>query len=196
MAQRLFDCERIGLTHWAGLLSLEDCQRLIAIGKEHLQMATVIDEQSGATNPHPERLSQMAWPEKGRYPLLQRIATGIAQFTGIPESHQEPLQILQYGVGGEYRPHFDAFAEGNPTLQQGGNRQLTMILYLNQGMEGGETVFPELGIRVYPLAGSGVLFRNLNSQGQREPLSLHAGNPITRGEKWIATIWIRQREYS
>ncbi len=195
MAKRILHCDRIGLSYWAGLLTAEDCQALIAIGKEHLQPATVIDEQSGSTSTHSERLSQMSWPEKARYPLLQKVAAGIAQFTGIPESHQEPLQILRYGVGGEYRPHFDGFAEGNPTLQQGGNRQLTLILYLNQGMEGGETTFPELGISIFPLAGAGVLFRNLNPQGLREPLSLHAGRPVTRGEKWIATQWIRQGVY-
>jgi prolyl 4-hydroxylase len=195
MAQKLFSCDRIGLTHWAGLLTESDCERLMQIGREHMQSATVTDEKSGEEVSHPNRVSQMAWPKREAYPILQRIAAGVARLTGTPQACQEPLQILRYLPGGEYKPHFDAFHADSPTLRCGGNRQLTLILYLNAVQGGGETHFPELGITIYPLPGSGVLFGNLNAQGLREPLSLHAGNPVTQGEKWIATQWIRQREY-
>lgn len=187
--------EPIGLSHWAGLLTPEDVQTLIAIGKVLLHPATVTDEQSGATVPHAERISEMAWPKREDHPILQKLAEGVAQLTGVPAVFQEPLQILHYRPGDEYRPHFDAFAQDSPTLRQGGNRQLTLILYLNSVASGGETAFPELGIRIFPVPGSGVLFRNLNAQGQRHPQSLHAGLPVTQGEKWIATQWIRQGPY-
>lgn len=195
MAQKLSHCDRISLTHWAGLLTPQDCEQLIQIGREHLQSATVTNEKSGESVPDRNRASQMAWPKREQYPLLQRIAEGIAQLTGIPVACQEPLQILRYPPGGEYKPHFDGFNADSPTLRCGGNRQSTFILYLNAVQGGGETTFPELGITVFPLPGSGILFSNLNAEGLREPLSLHAGNPVTQGEKWIATQWIRQRDY-
>ncbi len=195
MAQRLLEVEAIGLEFWAGLLSPEYCQNLIAIGQEWLQPALVTDERSGAEISHPERISEMAWPKRDDYPLLQSLAEGIAQLTGVPVACQEPLQILHYRPGGEYRPHFDAFAADAPTLRQGGNRSLTLILYLNTVEAGGETAFPELGVRISPLLGGGVLFRNLDDGGNRHPRSLHAGLPVLRGGKWIATTWIRQEAY-
>lgn len=195
MTRTLLQLETLGVTLWADLLSASDCRQLIAIGQQYLQTAMVTDEQSSQNVPHPERISEMAWPKREDHPILQKLAEGIARLTGIPVPCQEPLQILHYRPGGEYRPHFDAFAEGSETLRQGGNRQATLILYLNAVEAGGETTFPELGLRVFPLPGGGVFFRNLNEAGQRHPLSLHAGAPVLRGEKWIATQWIRQGPY-
>ena len=195
MPQRLLQVDRIGLSAWAGLLTPENCQNLIAIGQSLLRPATVTDEQTGREVAHGERVSEMAWPKRDDYPILQSLAEGIAQLTGIPIDCQEPLQILHYRPGGEYKPHYDAFATDAPTLRQGGNRQMTLILYLNAVEEGGETAFPELGLQVSPIPGGGVFFRNLNEEGQRHPLSLHAGLPVRKGEKWIATQWIRQEAY-
>ncbi len=195
MAQLVMQEQRIGLQYWTDLLAPEACRELIAIGQGLLRPATVTDEHSGIETPHPERVSEMAWPRREEYPLLQRMAEGIAQLTGIPIAHQEPLQILHYRPGGEYKPHFDGFAADAPTLAQGGNRQLTLILYLNPVEAGGGTHFPELPLTVFPRAGAGVLFHNLNAEGLRHPLSLHAGLPVLRGEKWIATQWIRQGPY-
>jgi prolyl 4-hydroxylase len=195
MVQNIFTAAPIELGYWAGLLTEAECQELIAIGRQHLKEASVIDETNGAETADTRRRSDMAWPAKETYPLIRKIAQGIASFTGIPESHQEPLQVLRYLPGGEYRPHFDSFAAGAPTLQEGGNRQKTMIIYLNAVAEGGETSFPELGITVRPVPGCGILFNNLDASEQRLQLSLHAGNPVVQGEKWIATCWIRQRPY-
>jgi hypothetical protein len=72
---------------------------------------------------------------------------------------------------------------------------LLVAVYLNKVRGGGETSFPQLGITIHPVPGSGVLFGNLNAQRIPDPLSLHAENPVTQGEKWIAIQWIRQKEY-
>jgi prolyl 4-hydroxylase len=193
--QLIMQVESIGIAYWTGLLTPEECQTLIDIGKALLRPATVTEEQSGNSILHGDRISEMAWPKREDYPFLQKLAEGIAHLTGIPATYQEPLQILHYQPGDEYRPHFDAFAADSPTLSHGGNRQLTLILYLNAVEVGGETAFPNLGIRIFPALGGGVLFGNLNADGQRHLQSLHAGLPVLKGEKWIATQWIRQGPY-
>ena len=196
MPLQLMHVDAIALTAWAGLLSPGECQELIGIGRQLLQPAMVTDERTGAEVSHHQRISEMAWPRREDFPLLGKIADGIARLTGVPVACQEPLQILHYRPGGEYQPHFDAFASDSPALAHGGNRQLTLILYLNTVEAGGETAFPELGLRVFPIVGGGVQFRNLDDQGLRHPLSLHAGLPVVQGEKWIATQWIRQSPYA
>ena len=74
-------------------------------------------------------------------------------------------------------------------------RVSTLVIYLNDVAEGGETVFPEAGIAVSPRKGSSVYFEYCNGAGQLPPLSLHAAAPVSVGEKWVATKWMRQRRF-
>lgn len=195
MASLLMQQHSIGLKVMAGLLSLSDCESLIDIGKKHLQKAQVLDDNTGTSVDHYSRVADMAWPKRSDYPLLQNLAAWTSKMTGIPVEHQEPLQILHYPTGGEYKPHFDAFKDGSSAMKNGGNRVATLILYLNTVMSGGSTSFPELGIEVNAIAGNGVYYFNLDQNGRQNPLSLHAGMPVLDGEKWIATCWIREKAY-
>jgi prolyl 4-hydroxylase len=97
--------------------------------------------------------------------------------------------VLRYREGGEYRPHFDAI-DGLAN-----QRILTMIVWLNDGYEGGETIFLHNSLRVKGGIGDALLFRNARADGTRDPRSCHAGLPVTRGEKLIASRWIRAGPY-
>ena len=109
------------------------------------------------------------------------------------------LQILHYGVGGEYQPHFDYFEpeeSGSAAhLRRGGQRISTLIMYLNDVDAGGETIFPDLGLTVAARKGGGVYFSYCDSQGNLDRRTLHGGAPVQRGEKWISTHWLRQGVY-
>jgi prolyl 4-hydroxylase len=55
-------------------------------------------------------------------------------------------------------------------------------------------------LQVAPLPGRAVVFDNMtyddaSPQGRPDPDSLHAGMPVEAGEKWLATLWIRQGRY-
>ena len=82
-------------------------------------------------------------------------------------------------------------------LDVGGQRVATLIMYLNTVEEGGETVFPEANIKVQPIKGNAVLFYyNCTPEGKErkeDPLTLHSGYPVTKGDKWIITKWLRQK---
>ena len=116
-----------------------------------------------------------------------------------PIENGEGIQILHYPVGGEYRPHFDYFPPRDPGSQthlaNGGQRVSTLVMYLNDVEQGGETNFPTLQLSVSPKKGAAAYFEYANSLNQVDPLSLHAGMPVLAGEKWIATKWMRQRRY-
>ena len=71
----------------------------------------------------------------------------------------------------------------------------TICTYLNHVECGGETVFPQADVSVSPMAGRAIVFDNLSADGQPDPASLHAGLPVTAGEKWLATLWLRERRY-
>lgn len=68
-----------------------------------------------------------------------------------------------------------------------------LVIYLNDVKDGGETIFPEIGLSIVPRAGHAVYFSYCNADNQLDSRSLHGGAPVRIGEKWIATKWLRQR---
>ncbi|HEY3698675.1 MAG TPA: 2OG-Fe(II) oxygenase, partial [Spongiibacteraceae bacterium] len=80
-------------------------------------------------------------------------------------------------------------------IKKGGQRVATLIIYLSDAESGGETIFPEIDFAVAPRKGGGVYFSYCDAEGRLDRLTLHGGAPVTRGEKWIATKWVRQAAY-
>lgn len=181
-------------------LTESECDHLIAEGKSQLTRSTVIDEHSQGGKIHPTRTSEgMFFPQHSSDPIIQKIERKIAAVTMLPLENGEAIQMLHYGPGAEYRPHFDYF---DPTTEggkfcydRGGQRIASFIMYLYTTEEGGETLFPKAGIEIKPIKGNAVLFYNCLPDGTEDPLSLHGGAPVIKGDKWIATKWIRKAEF-
>jgi prolyl 4-hydroxylase len=123
--------------------------------------------------------------------VIQAVNRCIAEASGTQYAWGEPLHVLRYGPGQQYRPHHDAHAFGAPEKR----RIATALLYLNDAYEGGETHFPEIGITVRGAVGDLLIFHNLAVDQLPDPRMTHAGLPISRGEKWLATRWIRGSDY-
>jgi prolyl 4-hydroxylase len=159
----------------------------------------VVDPASGKEMFIAERSSSGTHFRPGENDLIQKIEKRISEATGCPLENGESLQVLNYQIGGEYKPHFDYFApedEGSKIhVMRGGQRVSTLVIYLNDVEAGGATIFPEVGLSVIPKKGSAVYFEYCNSLNQLDRLSLHGGAPVLKGEKWIATKWVRQNKY-
>src|SRR5262249_11116504 len=92
--------------------------------------------------------------------------------------------------------YFDpAVAAYRRQIEWGGQRVCTALVYLNTGFEGGETGFPRLDAKLKASAGGVLTFRNVPSDGPIDPRTLHEGCATTRGEKWLLSVWIRDREH-
>jgi prolyl 4-hydroxylase len=180
------------------LLTHAECDALIELSKAKMKPSTVVDNETGGSVMNDHRKSQGTYFHKHTNDFVNRLDERLAKVMNVTLAQQEDIQILNYQVGGEYRPHFDYFSpETNGSkvqLQRGGQRIATMIMYLNDVEEGGSTTFPELGLSVTPKKGRGVYFTYFND-GEVDPRSLHAGDPVIRGEKWIATKWIREGHF-
>lgn len=110
--------------------------------------------------------------------------------------HGEIYYVLRYEQGQEYKAHTDWFApapDGLAFLGSAGNRLATVITYLSDVEEGGETTFPEVGLKVRPKKGDAVLFWSRTPDFVLDPLSLHSSLPVIKGTKWSITRWIRER---
>ncbi len=128
--------------------------------------------------------------------VMEVIRTRISSATKIPVPVFEPTQILHYDVGEEFKPHFDFLDPANAGYRENlesGQRIATFLIYLNDGFEGGETQFPDVGINYRGRAGDAIFWANVDMQGRPDPLTRHAGLPPTAGEKWILSQWIRDR---
>ena len=122
-------------------------------------------------------------------PATHAINRRLAAMTRTAVENGEPMQILRYRPGQQYHPHFDWLGEAN-------RRILTALIYLNEDYEGGETRFVKTGLIVKGRTGDVLLFRNIGKDGGLDPLSEHAGQPVTNGTKYLASRWIREARYA
>ncbi len=172
---------------WRGLFSEAEFGYLQHIGLPLMQPALVVDPKTGTGRLDPIRRSDTtSFPLISEDLMLQEILGTVAAATDTTPTQGESLTLLRYRPGQEYRPHYDAYNPG----WAGPQRKYTCIIWINDDYEGGETHFPRLDITVKGKAGDMLVFDNLDADGKRNPLMEHAGLPVTRGEKWIATRWV------
>ena len=170
------------------LVSGAECRYLIALAEPTYQPSMVYDEHHQLVR-DPIRTSDgstVHWLIED--PAVQAINRRIAAATGTAYEAGETLQSLRYSPGQEYRPHFD-FVPGE------NQRLWTALIYLNDDYEGGETAFVQTGLKVRGTCGDVLVFRNATPEGELEPLSEHAGLPVTSGAKYLATRWIREKRW-
>jgi prolyl 4-hydroxylase len=181
------------------LLSDDECDAMIAYTEQRLQRSPVVADSDGKTEVHAQRTSRGAMLQRGESELVARIEARLAALTQWPAERGEGLQLLRYDSGNEYRPHYDWFNPALPGprkhLERGGQRVATIIMYLSDVEQGGATSFPNVGLQVQPKKGSAVFFANTDAYGTPDQKTLHAGEPVLKGVKFIATKWLREREY-
>jgi prolyl 4-hydroxylase len=186
--ERLSD--RPHVAAFRALFSAAECDFLIARASPWLQPSVVIDPQSGRQLRNPIRTSDgMAFGYCQEGPAVHALNRRLAAVSGTGAAQGEPLQVLRYRPGEEYKPHFDALT-GEPN-----QRILTVLVYLNDDYAGGETAFLATGLRFKGRRGDALLFRNAGPDGRADEQARHAGLPVTAGEKLIASRWIRANPF-
>ncbi|KAG5531003.1 hypothetical protein RHGRI_025828 [Rhododendron griersonianum] len=209
----IFCCPEVGMPYWVGdkeaetlrigyvkpeiiswspriillhnFLSTEECDYLRAIAMPRLQISTVVDTKTG-----------------------KAIEKRISVYSQIPVENGELIQVLRYEKNQFYRPHHDYFSD-TFNLKRGGQRVATILMYLSDNVEGGETYFPMAGsgecscggrmmkgMCIKPNKGDALLFWSMGLDGQSDTNSIHGGCEVLSGEKWSATKWMRQRATS
>ncbi|URE34214.1 P4Hc [Musa troglodytarum] len=214
---------RVILFH--NFLSMEECDYLRAIAKPRLRTSTVVDIKTGKASCQSHNIllsdtfascrgmksdvrtssGMFLSSEERKYPIIEAIEKRIAVFSQVPAENGELIQVLRYETNQFYRPHHDYFSD-TFNLKRGGQRVATMLMYLSDDVEGGETYFPMAGsgecscggkvvkgLCVKPNKGDAVLFWSTGLDGETDPNSLHGGCAVLRGEKWSATKWMRQK---
>ena len=182
---------------FGGLLSHAECDELVALAQARLARSETVQVSTGGSEVNTSRTSDGMFFTRGENPLCARIEARIAALLNWPLENGEGLQILRYRPGAEYKPHYDYFDPAQPgtpeILKRGGQRVASLVMYLSSPQRGGATVFPEANLDVSPVKGNAVFF----SYNRAHPATrtLHGGAEVLQGEKWVATKWLRQREF-
>jgi len=173
------------------------CDWLIALARPHLARAQTFDVESGQTVDDGARTNSVAefLPERIDT-VVAFVRARIAAFTGMPPSALETSQVLHYAVGEVFAPHYDFLnakhAGHARQVAEYGQRVLTVLVYLNEKYEDGETQFPKLGRGFKGRKGDALIFWNVTPDGAPDPLTLHMGSAPASGEKWLFSQWIRR----
>jgi len=130
--------------------------------------------------------------------IMLLLRTRISLVTNLKLEQMEPPQIFHYALGQEIKAHYDSLYDGEHAYGREGNyegdRLATLLLYLNDGYEGGDLEFVKVGYRYKGKAGDAIFFASMRD-GKPDKQSLHGAGPITKGEKYILSQWIHDRRF-
>lgn len=189
----------------------EQCELIMALVKKNLAPSSLaLRKGETVENTKDIRTSSGTFvsANEDKSGTLDFIEEKIAKATMIPRSHGEAFNVLRYEIGQKYNCHYDVFnpEEYGPQKSQ---RVASVLLYLSNVEEGGETMFPFensqnigtgydykkcIGLKVKPRQGDALLFYSTFINGTIDTTSLHGSCPVIKGQKWVATKWIRDQE--
>eukprot|EP01101_Sappina_pedata_P007606 TRINITY_DN4058_c0_g1_i1.p1 TRINITY_DN4058_c0_g1~~TRINITY_DN4058_c0_g1_i1.p1 ORF type:complete len:373 (+),score=139.82 TRINITY_DN4058_c0_g1_i1:414-1532(+) len=205
-------------------LTSEECDEIVRLAKDNMEISMVGHTHTDAVIDKSARTSTQTWLEADELDndLLYHVRNKAEKLLKLPLELSESLQVIHYSVDQYYYFHVDPtlkrYRADDPFHNAGGNRLLTLLFYLNEVEEGGETVFPnainpdvplensccnktrfpdDQVLRVYPKKGSAILWYNLLEEqqldGEVDLLTYHAGCPVRRSEKWGANFWFHNK---
>jgi len=175
----------------------EEADHLIKLSDELKQPSTIDTKENPYTLVNNVRSSQSAHLGKSRDKYVLNIEERACDYVNLNTHYLEPMQVVVYEKGQKFNPHYDFFSADSPDILTRGNRNKTILVYLNDIHEdfGGATVFPNIGLKIQPKAYSAIYFENMNDKGV-DYNTLHAGEELLTDKlkKYAINIWFREKE--
>ena len=177
-----------------GFLDLPTCAKLIEMVDAQRRPSTIADD-IGIANFRTSETCDLDW----HVPVVGDIDRKIADLLGLTLTASEPLQGQRYEVGQCFKEHSDFFYIDQPYWADyephGGQRTWTAMIYLNEPGAGGATAFKLLGVAIEPRLGRILIWNNMAVDGSPNPWTMHEGQPVAEGVKYIVTKWYRERQF-
>ncbi|KPI92760.1 Prolyl 4-hydroxylase subunit alpha-2 [Papilio xuthus] len=175
-----------------GVMSDEEIKCIKDMAKPRFKRATVRSANGGVMSAD-YRISKSAWLKDEESEVVARVSQRVADFTGLTMASAELLQVVNYGIGGHYDSHYDFTLKTDlPYESADGNRIATVLFYMSEVAQGGATVFTQLGLSVFPVKSSALVWLNLHPSGEGDLSTRHAACPVLRGSKWVSNKWIHE----
>eukprot|EP00873_Tetraselmis_striata_P024813 jgi/Tetstr1/445077/TSEL_032882.t1 len=198
--------------YYPNFLTDEEADHIRELAEPNLVRSKVIDSKTGISRDDSVRTSQSSSLRRSHDEVVAAVDQRIEKWTLMPANHGEGLNVLRYQYGQKYSGHWDYFFNANGT-DNGGNRAATVLMYLTDVEEGGETTFPNIPLppgqvnegfsdcartvlAVKPKKGAAIMFWSVKPTGELNVQSLHEACPVIKGTKWSAAKWIRMAPYA
>lgn len=132
--------------------------------------------------------------------VVRNVERRVGAVFGLHASRVEPLTVLQYRGGQRYAPHVDYFdalrlADNLRNGDHAGQRVASFLVYLMPAEEGGETHYLKIGKKIAPRERMALCHYNCLPDGTPDPDTLHTGEPVVKGEKWLARTTLREGSF-
>lgn len=186
------------------ILTPKECDIIIELGKARgVETSPVLSYGTESTTQINDkyRNSKHTWFNDNDHPIIKEIAEYTSKISGLPLENQEATQVAYYNAGGKFDAHYDACVYEDKSFcdkinNNAGQRKMTLLIYLNDDFEGGETEFTVLNLKIKPKKGKGILFYDTDDNQEIIKESMHKGNEIIKGEKWICTKWVHFKKFT
>ena len=178
-------------------LSQEECNEIISLIEQNNQRSSIAGEEKNTRIITKSRTSNTSFLSN-KNTIVNAIKQKISKILNIDTKQIESLQGIKYISGQYFLPHRDGY-EGirkENLTKESGNRIWSLLIYLNEDYEGGETGFPLLNLDIKPKKGMALMWHNLRENGDLLDESLHEGKLVVSGTKYIITTCIREREFT
>jgi len=188
------DTDKAEIFAFGDFLSPAECQRLIMMIDAVAQPSKLFDTDYGAGF----RTSYSGNLDP-RDPFVAGISRRIDDLLGMKPEMGEAIQGQRYMPGQQFKPHNDWFYTSEDywkaERKRGGQRSWTAMIFLNAVESGGETQFVNVGVNITPKPGVLLTWNNALPDGSPNEDTLHAGNPVEAGIKYVVTKWYRTRKW-
>jgi len=105
----------------------------------------------------------------------ETVKSAVRQVWNLNLDNHQGAQVIRYRPGGHYCAHADAALDQE-------DRYVTVLCYLNDDFEGGQTTFPYLdNLSIQPESGKAVIFPSTY---------IHRAEPVLSGEKFAIVTWL------
>lgn len=173
------------------LLAAEECEAMVKVIDSSLRRSTT------TRGPEDYRTSRTCHMRRAKPEMIKDIDQRVGDLIGFGVDFSEPMQGQRYDVGEYFKAHTDWFAPGTDEYDTytkvGGQRTWTVMVYLNDVADVGETRFERVGRDFRPVKGLGIAWNNLTVDGSVNNATLHEALPVIRGKKYVITKWFRER---
>ncbi|KAJ7393582.1 hypothetical protein OS493_006567 [Desmophyllum pertusum] len=173
-----------------------DIEFIKNLAAPRLQRATVTNPDTGNLEFADYRISKSGWIEDKEGEAIKRLNLNLEAITGLAtaKAYSEALQVVNYGIAGQYEPHVDHALTNKSAIFKMGmrNRIATVLIYMTDVEAGGSTVFLDAETIVEPQKGTAAFWFNLLKSGESDGTTRHAGCPVIVGTKWVSNKWIHE----
>lgn len=175
-------------------LTDNECDQLIEYSNNKKFEPSVVFV-GNATEVNSTRASLTTWIKDSENAIVDKVYKKASELTKYDRAHFENLQIVKYDKNGFFKLHYDV--DNHNKNSRIADRQITILIYLNDDYSGGGTEFPQIDLKVQPKKGKAIMFWSLGTEHSNLlEKSYHQGLPVTKGNKWIANLWIHLKPFA